>query len=72
VKSTFDELYKWYIMTYPIETFFNRHEINLEGLDDGAKYFALMDIIIKECQTNELDAEEKMVNTVAEHVYGQL
>jgi len=71
-KESFDSLYTWYINKYPIDKFYKRHEIDVTGLDEGAKYFALMDLIVKECETNDMTDKVEMINTVAEKVFNQL
>lgn len=72
VKASFDSLYAWYVDRFPIETFFERHVVDLEGLDEGVRYFTLMDLIIEECKTTSLTVQEEMINTVAEKIYSQL
>jgi len=72
VKQSFDELYAWYIVTYPIEKFYQRHNVDTNDLDEGVRYFTLMDLIIEECSTNAITTNEELVNTVAERVYSQL
>lgn len=72
IKNEFDELYQWYTSNFPIDSFYARHEVDLANLDEGAKYFALMDILVKECTTNDITDNEELINTVAERVFNQL
>ena len=72
LKEEFDALYQWYISKYPISEFTKRHKINTKDMDDGAKYFAYMDVIVKECKTTDITDNEQMINTVAEKVFNQL
>lgn len=72
VKDEFQRLYQLYLDRYPVEKFYDRHKIKLDGMDEGAKYFALMDVIVKECQAMKVSEDDKMINTIAEKVYNQL
>lgn len=72
VKEAFEALYQWYVDTYPVDTFFERHQVEVEDLDEGVRYFTLMDLIIEECKHTTLTDQEEMINTVAEKVYSQL
>ncbi len=72
LKEEFDRLYQLYVERYPIEKFEERNHIQLDELDEGAKYFALMDVLVKECQSMKLTDDEKMVNTIAEKAYQEL
>jgi len=71
-KDVFDELYKKYVEEYPLEHLFERHEIDVDDLDEGAHYFVLMDLIVNECKAMSLSEDEKMINTVAEKVFNNL
>ncbi len=71
-KDEFERLYQLYIDKYALHGFTKRHKINLEELDEGAKYFALMDLIVKECEKMNLSEDDKMINTIAEKVYNSL
>jgi hypothetical protein len=66
LRKQYDDLYYWYLDKYPLDRFESRHKIQLDEIDEGAKYFILMDLIVKEVKTNDQNAEEKMVNTVAD------
>lgn len=72
LKEEFEALYQWYISKYPISDFLTRNKINVDDMDDGAKYFAYMDVIVKECSTTDITDNDKMINTVAEKVFNQL
>lgn len=72
LKDEYERLYQLYIDRYPIEKFEKRHHIHLDDMDEGAKYFALMDMIVKECQGMNLTDNDRMINTIAEKVYQQL
>lgn len=72
IKESFEELYKWYVTAYPVESFFDRHQVDTSGLDEGVRYFTLMDLIIEECATTTLTENEELVNTVAERIYAKL
>jgi hypothetical protein len=72
LKEEFETLYQWYLSKYPISDFHKRNKISTKDMDDGAKYFAFMDVIVKECQTTDMTENEKMINTVAEKVFNQL
>lgn len=72
LKKDFESLYEWYLSEYPISDFHNRNVIDVTDMDDGAKYFAFMDVIVKECHTTDITDNEKMINTVAEKVFNQL
>lgn len=72
IQEEFDTVFKWYEEEYPIAEFYVRHKVDLADMDDGAKYFALMDLIVKECETYDKTIDEKLKNTVAEKVYHQL
>ncbi len=68
LKEEYQRLYKWYVEAYPIDTFEMRHAIEYGDLDEGAKYFLVMDKIVREVGTNDMNAKEEMVNTVADKV----
>ncbi len=72
LKEEFERLYQLYIDRYPIEKFEERNHIHLDDLDEGAKYFALMDMLVKECKSMDLTDNEPMMNTIAEKAYQQL
>jgi hypothetical protein len=72
LKEEFNRVYDAYMSKYPVDSFYKRHKIKLDELDEGAKYFALMDALVKECKSLNMTENEKMINTVAEKVYHQL
>jgi len=71
-KDEFDKLYTWYNSQYSIDEFFNRNDLVFEDIDEGAKYFVLMDDIVKELKTNGFTENDLMINTVAEKIYNEL
>lgn len=72
LKEQLDDLTNWYEDKYPIESFTKRHKISIDGLDEGAIYFAYMDAIVKECKTNTLTDDELMVNTVSDKAFHKI
>lgn len=72
VQEAFQTVYTWYVTEFPIDGFFQRHSIDDSDMDEGVRYFTLMDLIIEECKTTTIETTEEMINTVAEKVYAQL
>ena len=66
LQREYDDLYHWYVDQYPLERFEARHKMQLDDIDEGAKYFVIMDLIVKEVATNTQNAKEEMINTVAD------
>ncbi len=72
LKAEYEDVYHWYIDTYPLEQFASRHHLQLGEIDEGAKYFVLMDLIVKEVGKNPYEAKEAMINTVADKAAQQI
>ncbi len=71
-RNEFERVYRDYTDKYPLDKFADRQPLNLADMDEGARYFAVMDRLVKEIKTMDLTEDEKMINTVAEKVYHQL
>lgn len=72
IVARLEELTQWYEANYPSVDFLKRHTINIEGLDEGAIYFAYMDAIVKECKTNTITEDELIINTVSDKVFHKI
>lgn len=70
-KEEYQNLYQWYVENYSPSELLKRNQIDLSHLDEGVKYFTVMDAIIKELAANPHTQEEKMMNTVADRVYNE-
>ena len=57
---------------YSMEKFFKQHKLKTEGLDEGAVYFLVFDVLKKEVKKMYPDAEDTIINTVVERLYDEL
>lgn len=71
LQREYEKLYTWYQDHYDSKELLLRNRIDFEELDEGVKYFTLMDAILKELQENPITRDEKMMNTVADRIYNE-
>lgn len=67
-----DNIYNWYKDEKNFETFYKRHKIKKDEVDEGALYFFVYDILKKEVKKQYPDVDEVHINAAVEKIYDEL
>ncbi len=71
-EAELDDMATGYKFKYSMENFYKEHKIKTDGLDEGALYFLVFDLLKKEVKKMYPKAADTIINTVVERLYEEI
>lgn len=70
--SSINKIVEWFGSNYELEHFANKFDLDIDGLDEGAIYYMVMDKLKEVISKEFVDMDMKIVNSAAEIIYEKI